>query len=77
MAFEPGQQAVWSYRPQRQRHQVYLVDVEIVQTGPLRLRVRARTAAGMPVLRWVHPKNLRPKTPDEPPYPYPELGCNT
>jgi hypothetical protein len=73
MAFEVGQLAVWSYRPQSHRGHVYLVDVEIVQTGSLRLRVRAKTAAGVPVVRWVHAKNLRLKAPDEPAYPYPDL----
>jgi hypothetical protein len=73
MAFEAGQQAVWSYRPQKHRRRVYLVDVEIVQVGPLRLRVRAKTAAGVAVLRWVQAKNLHRKAPEEPAYPFPKL----
>jgi hypothetical protein len=73
MTFETGQLGVWSYRPQQHRQRVYLVDVEIVQTGRLRLRVRARTAACVAVVRWVQAKNLRAKAPDEPAYPFRQL----
>jgi hypothetical protein len=73
MAFEVGQQAVWLHHPQRHRRRICLVDVEIVQTGSLRLRVQAKTAAGVAIVGWVQAKNLRAKAPDEPAYPFPEL----
>ena len=68
----PGQAVVWTYRPQRRRREAHLVAAEVVQVSSLRVRVRVRTASGEPLLRWVHPKNLRARAPDEPAYPYPE-----
>ena len=74
ITFVPGQQVVWSYRPQWRRSEIHLVAAEVVQTDKLRVRIRVRTASGKAMLRWVHPKHLRPKAPDEPEYPYPEAG---
>ena len=73
MTFTSGQRVVWLYRPRGHRQQRSMVDAEIVQFGQLRTRIRIRTAGGAMLLRWVHPKNLRLKAPDEPDYPYPEL----
>jgi hypothetical protein len=70
--FAAGQQLIWRYRPQRRRSEIYAVAVEVVQVGRLRIRIRVRTASGTPLFRWVHAKNLRPRTPDEPAEPYPE-----
>ncbi len=67
-----GQQVVWLYRPQTHRHRVYLVDAEIAQVSTLRIRIRIRTATGQTGTRWVKSNSLRAKTPDEPPYLYPE-----
>jgi hypothetical protein len=39
----------------------------------VRLRVRAKTAAGVAVVGWVQAKNLRAKAPDEAVYPFREL----
>jgi hypothetical protein len=72
MSLVPGQEVVWTYRPQRRRREVYLVAAEVVQVSSLRVRIRVRTASGEPMLRWVHAKNLRARVPDEPAYPYPE-----
>jgi len=70
MRIEPGQQLVWNHKPKRRAGRIP-VDVEVVQPGALRARVRIAAAQGAPALRWVHPKNLRRKAPEEPPYPYP------
>ena len=70
MTFRPHQQVVWYY--QTNRH--IFVDAEVVQAGQLRARIRIQTGRGQTLLRWVHPKNLRPKAPDEPEYPYPEAS---
>ena len=75
MVFVPGQQVIWSYRPQQLRRppqRPYAVAAEVVQVSMLRVRIRVRTASGMTMPRWVHPKNLRARAPDEPAYPYPE-----
>ena len=72
MTFAAGQQVIWMYRPQRRRREVHAVAAEVVQVSMLRLRIRVRTASGKTMLRWVHAKNLRARTPDEPDEPYPE-----
>jgi hypothetical protein len=68
----PGQQVIWTYRPQRRRGEVHLVTAEVIYVTRLRVRIRVHTASGTPLLRWVHSKHLRPRAPDEPTYPYPE-----
>jgi hypothetical protein len=73
-ALAPGQQVVWTYRAQRQRHGVYAVAAEVVQVSTLRIRIRIRTASGKTKFRWVHSKHLRARAPDESDYPYPELS---
>jgi hypothetical protein len=70
-SFVPGQRVIWNYRPQRPRHRPYAVAAEVVQTGNLRVRIRVYIANGASMLRWVHPKNLRTRAPDEPAAPYP------
>jgi hypothetical protein len=70
MKIEPGQQLVWNYKPKHRMGRIP-VDVEVVQPGSLRTRVRIARSNGGRGLRWVHPKNLRSKAPDEPAYPYP------
>jgi hypothetical protein len=72
LTFVPGQQVVWSYQPPYPPRRPILVDAEITQVGQLRTRIRIRTMRGETLFRWVHPKNLRPKAPDESEYPYPE-----
>ncbi|HET9222814.1 MAG TPA: hypothetical protein VFO07_09940 [Roseiflexaceae bacterium] len=71
-SFAPGQQVIWSYRPQRRRREVHCVAAEVVQFSPLRIRICAYTASGTRLLRWVHPKNLRARAPDELAFSYPE-----
>jgi hypothetical protein len=70
--FVPGQEVVWSFRPQRPRRRAYPVAAEVVYVSRLRVRIRVRTASGKPLLRWVHPKNLHVRAPDEPAAFYPE-----
>jgi hypothetical protein len=72
LALAPGQQVIWAYRPQRRRSEVHSVAAEVVQISELRVRIRVHTASGTPLLRWVRPKHLRPRAPDELAYPYPE-----
>jgi hypothetical protein len=74
MIFENGQQVIWHYTPHVRRSRHYLVAAEIVQYGPRRTRIRVHTDRGETALRWVNPKNLRRKEPDEPVYPYPKLN---
>jgi hypothetical protein len=71
MPFVPGQQVIWTYRPQWRRSAVYRVAAEVVQADRLRVRIRVRTASGTTLLRWVRPENLRPRARDEPAEPYP------
>jgi hypothetical protein len=72
MPLVPGQQVVWTYRPQRPIRKPYPVAAEVVYVTRLRVRIRVRTASGRSLLRWVHSKNLRARAPDDPSYPYPE-----
>ncbi len=72
MPLVPGQQVIWIHRPQRPLRKPRPVAAEVVQVSSLRVRIRVRTASGETMLRWVHPKNLRARAPDEPVYPYPE-----
>jgi len=71
MTLKPGQQVVWSYRPQKVPRRLILVDAEVVQYGQRRTRIRIHTLSDAVLFRWVHPKNLRPKCAAEPTYPYP------
>ena len=71
MAFAVGQQVVWRYRPQNPCGPLTLVDAEVIQDGTRRVRIRIETPCNTVLLRWVHPKNLRPKRAGEPAYPYP------
>jgi hypothetical protein len=71
MSFMPGQQVIWTYRPQWRRGAAYRVAAEVVQPGRLRVRIRVRTASGTALLRWVRPEILRPPAPDELAEPYP------
>lgn len=71
MSFDAGQMVVWLRHPQNQPRKVFLVDAVIVQIGPIRTRIRVRTATGKALLRWVHPRNLRAKASNEPEYMYP------
>ncbi len=71
----PGQQVVWSYRPQQLRRpprRSYAVAAEVVQVSIRRVRIRVRTASGTGLCRWVHPKNLHARVLEELTYPYPE-----
>jgi hypothetical protein len=68
----PGQQVIWTYRPQRRRGEVHPVTTEVAYATRLRVRIRVCTTDGTTLLRWVHAKNLRAKRPDEPHYPYPD-----
>jgi hypothetical protein len=70
--FAPGQPVIWSYRPQRRRREIHPVAAEVVQISELRIRICIHTASGMRLLRWVHPKNLRLRAPDETANAYPE-----
>ena len=72
MELKPGQQVVWSYRPQKMRRHLILVDAEVIQYGHLRTRICIHTEHNVVLFRWVHPKNLRPKSPQEPAYLYPD-----
>ena len=72
VGFVPGQEVVWSYGPQRPRRRAYPVAAEVAYVSRLRVRIRVRTASGKPLLRWVHPKNLHVRAPDEPAACYPE-----
>ena len=68
----PGQKVVWIYRPQRQRRKEYRVAAEVAQVSSLRVRIRAHTASGQKLLRWVLPKNLHGGAPGEAADLYPE-----
>ena len=65
----PGQQVIWMYKTSR--HQRYRIVAELVQLGPLRARIRSRSAGGKTILRWVKPSNLRQWRSEEPSDPYP------
>jgi hypothetical protein len=64
-SFRPGQRLAWHYWPRSRPCRPIWVEAEVVQFGPLRTRIRVRTRGGDALLRWVHPKNLRIKTPNE------------
>ena len=70
----PGQQVVWMYRPQQQRRRVYRVAAEVVYVSSLRIRIRVHSSSGIPLLRWVHPKNLHRPIAGEQVNPYPDLA---
>ena len=70
--FAPGQRVIWMYRPQRRRREIHDVAAEVVQFSQLRIRICVYTADGIRMLRWVHPKNLRARAPDELAFVYPE-----
>ena len=70
--FAPGQRVIWTYRPQRRRREIHDIAAEVVQFSQLRIRICVYTANGMRMLRWVHPKNLRARAPDELAIVYPE-----
>ncbi len=51
MVFTPGQQVVWHYASRRSGRKFIPVDVEVVQYGRLRTRIRIHTASNTVVLR--------------------------
>jgi hypothetical protein len=63
--FRSGQCVAWRYWPRSRPCRPIWVEAEVVQFGSLRTRIRVRTHSGNALLRWVHPKNLRIKTPNE------------
>ena len=76
MEFMPGQQVIWTYRHSARFRgrvgRVVLISAEVVQPGVRRCRIRLMQVDGIREQRWVKPANLRPHSPDEPIYAYPE-----
>ena len=68
MEFVSGQLVVWNRYIKKR---LTLVDGEVVQSGPLRVRIRVWNAQGARLLRWVKPESIRPKQGGEPRYFYP------
>jgi hypothetical protein len=66
MAFVVGERVIWhaecilKVRPPRRRHDIA---AEVVQDGPLRIRIRIELANGGTALRWVKPENVRRAAP--------------
>jgi hypothetical protein len=75
MPFVSGEQVVWhtnrllKRRSLRRKHDIA---AEIVQDGPLRVRIRITFANGGTALRWVKPVYLLRATPERYGEPYPE-----
>jgi hypothetical protein len=67
MAFVVGERVIWraecilKVSPPRRRQ---YIAAEVVQDGPLRVRIRIDLANGGTALRWVKPENVRCATPE-------------
>jgi hypothetical protein len=57
MDFLPGEHVVWRRLPHTPGG-IQHIDVEVVQPGPIRVRIRIHQADGRAALRWVKPQNL-------------------